>query len=54
MSGSKESIYWQTNKEWYYVDEKGNYHLTEKATKRAIESFKLFMKPRSEIKNPFI
>ena len=48
MTANMESMYWRTNKDWYTVDDNGNYHLTEKAPDRAKESFKLYNTPRSE------
>jgi hypothetical protein len=31
--------YYMTNKDWYYIDDKGVHHLTENAPKKAKESF---------------
>lgn len=45
MTGDKESLYWEINKEWYrFNEEKDCYELTDKAPERAIKSFELFMK----------
>ena len=54
MTASKETLYWESNPEWYRINEKGDYELTEKAPPQAVESFKLFCKPRKETKNPNI
>lgn len=43
MTMNMENLYWQTNKEWYRINNKGKYELTEKATERAKKSFELFM-----------
>ena len=43
MTANKESLFWKTNKEWYRINrEKDCYELTEKAPKRARESFALY------------
>ena len=43
MTANKESLFWKTNKEWYRINrEKDCYELTEKAPKRARESFELY------------
>lgn len=43
MTVDKETLYWKTNKEWYRVNkEKDCYELTDKAPKRAKESFALY------------
>lgn len=36
---SKELFYWRSNKEWYGIDENGNYYLKESAPPEAKESF---------------
>lgn len=54
MRSNDEALYWRTNKEWYRINEKGEYELTEKAPQRAVESFKIANTPRKEIKNPFL
>ena len=43
MTMNMENLYWQTNKEWYRINNEGKYELTEKATERAKNSFELFM-----------
>lgn len=35
MTMNMENLYWQTNKEWYRINNEGKYELTEKATERA-------------------
>ena len=43
MTVNKEALFWKTNKEWYRVNyAKDCYELTEKAPKRARESFELY------------
>lgn len=54
MNNSGKSIFWRSNPEWYRKNEKGEYELTDKATKEAQESFAEYCKPRKEMKNPFI
>ncbi len=41
MTGDKEALYWQTNPEWWTIVN-NKYVLTDKATERAKESFKIF------------
>ena len=42
---SKPSSYWRENKAWYVVnDEKDRFELTKKATPRAVESFKMYLR----------
>ena len=53
MTSDKEALYWQTNKEWYRINEKGEFELTDKAPERARESFALFNTPRKDKKNPY-
>jgi hypothetical protein len=39
----RESLYWQTDESWYRInEEEDRYELTDKAPKRAVESFELF------------
>lgn len=33
-------LYWMSDKTWFYEDKNGNFHLTDLATPKAIESFK--------------
>ena len=40
----KALFYWQTNKEWYTIDDDGVVTLTDKATPEAIESFEKYVK----------
>lgn len=43
MTANKESMYWRTNKEWYRINkEKDCFELTDKAPKRAKESFEMY------------
>lgn len=41
MTSDKESVYWKTNPEWWTIVN-NEYVLTDKATERAKESFKIF------------
>lgn len=34
--------YWASNKEWYRIDDDGSPFLTDKATPKAVESFKKY------------
>lgn len=44
MTLDREPLYWRTNKEWYRINkDKDCYELTDKAPKRAQESFKLYL-----------
>ena len=54
MTADMELFYWQSNPEWWYIGEDGEYHLTEMAPERAIKSFEEAIKPRSEKLDPFI
>lgn len=43
MNANKEPMYWRTNKEWYRINkEKDCFELTDKAPKRAKESFEMY------------
>lgn len=43
MSGNTELLYWQEDESWYkYNKEKKAYELTDKATERAKNSFKMW------------
>ena len=43
MSGNTELLFWRTNKLWYKYDEnKKAFELTDKATERAKNSFKMW------------
>ena len=53
MTADMELFYWQSNPEWWYIGEDGEYHLTEMAPERAIKSFEEAIKPRSEKLDPF-
>ena len=52
-TASKERSYWTTNKNWFRVNENGEYELTNEATPRAVESFKAWSMPRSAKECPF-
>ena len=54
MNISRKNVFWESNPEWYRINDKGKYELTEKAPHEAQESFAEFMRPRKEMKNPFI
>lgn len=45
MTADRESRYWKTNKEWYRINSKGYYELTDVAPERAQKSFALFNSP---------
>lgn len=45
MTADKERLYWHTNKEWWYIGEDNEYHLTDKAPERAVKSFELWNTP---------
>ena len=41
MTADKDLFLWKTNKDWYrFNEETGDFELTDKAPKEAIESFK--------------
>lgn len=42
MTGNKESLFWKTDKTWWYIGDDNKFHLTEKAPGRAVKSFELF------------
>ena len=42
MTSNKESLYWKSNKEWYVINEDGEFELTELAPERAKKSFELY------------
>ncbi len=47
MTANKERMYWSSNKEWWFYNEKtGKIELTEKAPPEAVESFKKWREPR--------
>lgn len=54
MSGDTEPFFWQSDPEWYRVNNSGDIEMTEKAPERAVKSFESWKRPRSEKKNPFI
>lgn len=54
MTIDPELSYWKSNPEWYRINAKGEYELTEKATERARKSFLKANTPRKERKNPFL
>lgn len=43
MTSNKESLYWKSNKEWYRINEDGEFELTELAPERAQKSFELYI-----------
>lgn len=43
MAANKESVYWRSDKSWYFINDQGNYELTECASERARKSFGLYM-----------
>ena len=49
MTPNLRSLYWETNPEWYRINEETDeYELTDKAPPEAVESFKLFKTPRKK------
>lgn len=40
MTLDKERFYWNSNPEWWFIGEDGEYHLTEKAPERAKKASK--------------
>ena len=54
MTFDRELFYWESNPEWYRVNEAGQFELTDKAPERAVRSFNLAKTQRSEMENPFI
>ncbi len=53
MKSYSEAMYWRTNKAWYYVNpEKDRFELTKKATPRAIESFRMWLRENGLPDNP--
>lgn len=43
MTANKERVYWRSDKSWYYINDQGNYELTECVSERARQSFDLYM-----------
>lgn len=39
MTANKERMFWHSNPDWYIINQDGHFELTEKAPKKAIESF---------------
>lgn len=48
MTTDKTLFYWQTNKDWYIVDDEGNVTLTDQAPDEAKESFKRYQQKFNE------
>lgn len=46
----KFPFYWQTNDEWFDTDENGQDYLTDKAPKKARESFKAYKELEEKMK----
>lgn len=45
MKSYSEAMYWKTNKKWYKANfETNSYELTNLASPRAIDSFRLYLK----------
>ncbi len=45
MKSYSEAMYWMENDEWYAANyDKDRYELTKKATPRAVESFKMYLR----------
>lgn len=42
MTGNKESLFWKTDKAWWYIGDDNEYRLTDEAPDRAVKSFDLF------------
>lgn len=48
----KKAFYWHSNKKWYRINEKKDcFELTDKAPKRAKESFELYCKLNAKVEN---
>ena len=45
MSSHYESLYWMSNKDWYYCDKKGEPHVKDEAPERAKKSFERWKSP---------
>lgn len=43
MTTDEALFYWQTNKDWYIVDDEGNVTLTDKAPEEAKESYRRYV-----------
>lgn len=44
MSGNDGSMYWITNKDWWEINEAGEFQLTNRATEEAKKSFEKWEK----------
>ena len=44
MTSNNEIMYWMKNKEWWFVNEKGQTELTDKAPQKARETFEKWLK----------
>ncbi len=45
MKSYSEAMYWASDKTWYVVNvEKDRFELTKRATPRAVESFKMYLR----------
>ena len=45
MKSYSEAMYWKTDRDWYVANrEKNRFELTKKATPRAVESFKFYLR----------
>lgn len=42
MTTDKESLYWHTKPEWWFINKDGEYELTENAPERARKSFEIW------------
>ncbi len=54
MTLDKERFYWNSNPEWWFIGDDGEYHLTEKAPERAKKSFEEAKTSKRERKNPYL
>lgn len=52
MTANKESVYWCSDKSWYFINDQGNYELTEFALERARKSFDLYMSSMENLEGP--
>ena len=48
MTLSDEKLYWNKNKEWYRINDEGEYELTEKAPEKAKKSFEIWNEPQKD------
>lgn len=42
MTANQESLYWKTNKEWFFINDEGKFELAPNVPERVKKSFELF------------